>query len=116
MPDGGGLEREVKVVAIVDWVGVMVTADILLGFSGMLTSLSCADLVWWVLGSGSSSGASCICSTRRSSSSLIGHMTLVRSKSPLKESRSGLSQNMVGVRRVAIPRSHFLVVGFRSFW
>ena len=84
-------------MAIVDWVGVMVTADILLGLSGMLASLSCADSDWWTSGSGSSSGASCTCSTRRSSSSSIGCMTCVRSKSPLNGSRSGLSQNMVGV-------------------
>ena len=38
--DGGGPECEVRVVAIVDCVGVMVTADILLGTSGMLVSLS----------------------------------------------------------------------------
>ena len=44
--DGGGPEHEVRAVAIVNCVGVMVTADILLGFSGMLVSLSCADSDW----------------------------------------------------------------------
>ena len=42
-PDGGGPEWEVKAVAIVDCVGVIVTADILFGLSGMLTSLSGAN-------------------------------------------------------------------------
>ena len=41
VPDGGGPEREVKAIARVDWVGVMVTADILFGMLGMLASLSC---------------------------------------------------------------------------
>ena len=103
-------------MAIVDWVGVMVTADILLGFSGMLASLSCADSDWWTSGSGSSSGASCICSIRRSNSSSMGRMTFVQSRSPSNGSKSGLSQNIVGVSCVAIPLSHFLVVGFRNFW
>ena len=64
-------------MAIVDWVGVMVTADILFGLSGMLTSLSCADLDWWISGSGLSSGALCTCLTRRSNSSSIGRITHV---------------------------------------
>jgi hypothetical protein len=103
-------------VAIVDWVGVIVTADILLGFLGMLASLSCGESVWWVLGSGSSSGASCICSIRRSNLSSIGRITLVWSRSPSNGLRSGFSQNMVRARQVAIPLVHSLVVGFRSFW
>ena len=40
MLDGGGPERKVRAIAIVDCVGVRVTADILLGTSGMLVSLS----------------------------------------------------------------------------
>ena len=45
-PDRGGPEREVRAVAIVDYVGVSVTANILFGLSGMLASLSCADSDW----------------------------------------------------------------------
>ena len=44
-PEGGGPEREVRVVAIVDCVGVMVTDAILLGRLGMFASLSYADSV-----------------------------------------------------------------------
>ena len=105
-----------KAAAIVDWVGVIVTADILLGFSGMLASLSWAESVWWISGSGSSFGASCTCSIKRSNSSSIGQITLVRSRSPLNGSRSGFSRNMVGARWVAIPLVHSLVSGSRSFW
>ena len=83
---------------------------------GMLASLSCAESEWRGSSLGSSSGASCTCSARRSSSSSMGHMTWVRSRSPSNGSRLGLSQNTVGVRRVATPPSHFLVVGFRCFW
>ena len=100
-------------MAIVDCVGVSVTADILLGLSGMLASLSCGDSVQG--GSGSSSGASCTCSVRRSNSSSMGRITNCRSRSPSNGSRSGFSQNIVGVSRVAIPPSHSLVVGFRNF-
>ena len=94
-PDGGGPEREVKAVAIVDWVGVRVTADILLGPSGMLASLSCGDPDWGI--SGSSSGVSCTCSVKRSSSSSMGRMTSCQRRSPSNGSRSGFSQNIVGV-------------------
>ena len=45
VPDLPG-RGEVKAVAIVDCVGVRVTVDILLGLSGMLASLSCADSDW----------------------------------------------------------------------
>ena len=114
-PDGGGPEREVRAVVIVDCVGVSVTTDILFGLSGMLASLSCTDSDWWVSGSGSSSGASCTCSTKRSSSSSMGRMTSCRSKSPLNGLRSGLSRNIVGVSHVAVPPSHSWVIGFRSF-
>ena len=102
-------------MAIVDWVGVMVAADILLGGSGMLASLSCAES-GCISGSGSSSGASCICSVKRSSSSSMGQITLVWSRSPSNGSRSRFNRNIVGARRVAIPLVHFLVVGLRSFW
>ena len=102
-------------MAIVDCVGVIVTADILLGRSGMLASLSCGDSVWWVSASGLSSGASCTWSTKRSSSSSMGRITSCRSRSPSNGSRSGLSPNIVGASRVAVPPSHFLVVGFRNF-
>ena len=114
-PDGGGPEREVRAVAIVDCVGVSVTADILLGLLGILASLSCGDSVCWVSSSGLSSGASCTCSTRRSSSSSIGRIINCRSRSPSNGSRSGLSRNIVRASRVAVPPSHCLVVGFRSF-
>ena len=100
-------------MAIVDWVGVMVTADILLGRLGILVSLSCGDSDWGI--SGLSSGASCTCSVRRSSSSSIGRITNCQRRSPSNGLRSGLSRNIVGVIRVAIPPSHCRVVGFRSF-
>ena len=103
-------------MAIVDWVGVMVTVNILLGFSGMLASLSCAESIGWFSSLGSSSGASCICSVRRSSSSSMGWMTCVQSRSPSNGSKSGFSQNIVGARQVAIPLVHALVSGSRSFW
>ena len=111
---GGGPECEVKAVARVDCVRVIVTADILLGTSGMLASLSCAESCW--MGSGSSSGALCICSANKSSSSSIGRITCARSRFPSKGLRSGLSQKAAGAIRVATPPSHSLVSGFRVFW
>ena len=102
-------------MAIVDCVGVIVTADILLGASGILVLLSCAKSSRVVSGSGSSSGASCTCSARRSNSSLIGQITWVRSNSPSNGLRSGFSLKTVGTRHVAVPPSHSLVSGFHFF-
>ena len=115
-PEGGGPEREVRAVASVDWVGVIVTADIRLGWSGILASLSWGDSVRGASGvSGLSSGVLDTCSVRRSSSSSIGRITSCRRRSPSNRSRSGLSRNTVGVSRVAVPPSHCRVIGFRSF-
>ena len=115
VPDGGGPEREVRAVARVDCVGVIVTADILLGVSGILELLSCADAGQTGSGSGSSSGASWTCSARRSSSSLIGRITFVHNKLPSNGSSSGFNLKIVRARRVAVPPSHSLVIGFRVF-
>lgn len=77
---------------MVDWVGVMVIADILFCSSGILASLSWGDAgLVCLVGSGLLLGASCICAASKSSSSSNSSMTWEWRRSPSNGSRSGLS-------------------------